>query len=726
MPDSTQRGKAGQYLRKNAPLSEKKRPLRNLCTSLGSHFFLLVCLELTLHLAAFGAPDISFCLALGFDLVFACALALIASFLPRRAHFIFNLAVTVLATVLYGSQMVYYFAFGSLYSVSQMQMGGAAITSFWRETLLTMVNNLPWLLALLIPLALLILLRKPMKWATGPSSIPWRVAMLLLALALQFGCIRCLELGGTDYFSNYHFYHSPTTTPSQATSRFGLLTAFRLDLFGTSQDIQQQGGYYIPEETEAAPLPSEQTLPQQQLPEQTISATEATEATQPTEPEYNVFSIDFDKLNELTKNEKIQAINDYCGSLKGTNKNPYTGMLSGYNLILVCAESFSTAALHPEVTPTLCKMAGEGFVFTNFYNSFPNNTIDGEYALCMGLLPDTSRDKAGNSFLASRVNYLPFCLGNVFQEAYGVQSYGYHNNTGDYYSRSASHKNLGYKMKFRGSGMSFTAKSWPSSDLEMMEQSIPDYIGQDIFSAYYMTFSGHMSYDTGSNGMAKKNYDTVAHLPYSEEAKCYLSCHVELDNAMKYLLEQLEEAGIADRTAIVLVGDHFPYGLTNEQFDELMTEPQDDFSRYKSSAIFWVGGMEEAIVVDEYCCNIDILPTILNLWGFEYDSRLLAGTDILSDSQHIAIRIDKSFYTDKVWFNTNTGEVRYLVDENTLPANYLENLIRSVETKFAISADILNEHYYNFVFQQGAEHVIRPSQETEPTEPPETAQPTQP
>ena len=681
---------------------------------------MLAVLEIVLHLAAFGIPKLSFGLALGFDLVFACALALVASCLPRKAHFIFHLLVTLLLTLLYGSQMVYYFAFGSLYSVSQMQMGGAAITSFWRETLLTMANNFPWLLALLIPLAALILLRKFWKKHAGPSKMLWRCLLILLAVAIQFGCMFWLDQGGTGYFSNHYFYHSSTTTPSQAANRFGLLTAFRLDLFGTAQDPAQQGGYYIPEETQTEPQTGAQTLPTEHSYDETVPATEATE---PTQPQYNVFSIDFDALNGLTKNEKIQAINNYCSDLKGTNKNQYTGMLSGYNLIYICAESFSTAALHPEVTPTLCKMANEGFVFTNFYNSFPNNTIDGEYALCMGLLPDTSRDKAGNSFLASRSNYLPFCLGNAFQEAYGVQSYGYHNNTGDYYSRSASHKNLGYKMKFRGSGMSFTSKSWPTSDLEMMQQSIPDYIGQDIFSAYYMTFSGHMSYDTGSNGMAKKNYDAVAHLPYSEEAKCYLACHVELDHAMKYLLEQLEQAGIADRTAIVLVGDHFPYGLTNEQYDELLPEPQDDFSRYKSTAIFWVGGMEDPIVVDEYCCNIDILPTVLNLWGFEYDSRLLAGTDILSDAQHAAIRIDKSFYTDKVWFNTNTGEIRYLVDESTLPPMYLENLIRSVETKFAISADILNEHYYNFLFKQGAEHVIRPSQETEPSEPEETTVP---
>ena len=57
--------------------------------------------------------------------------------------------------------------------------------------------------------------------------------------------------------------------------------------------------------------------------------------------------------------------------------------------------------------------------------------------------------------------------------------------------------------------------------------------------------------------------------------------------------------------------------------------------------------------------NVDVLPTILNLWGFPYDSRLYPGTDVFSDGVHAAVLIDRSFLTDKVWFNANTGEIRY-------------------------------------------------------------------
>ena len=111
--------------------------------------------------------------------------------------------------------------------------------------------------------------------------------------------------------------------------------------------------------------------------------------------------------------------------------------------------------------------------------------------------------------------------------------------------------------------------------------------------------------------------------------------------------------------------------------------------------------------MDEYCCNADVLPTILNLWGFDYDSRLLAGTDVFSDGTHIAILSDSSFFTDKVWFSAETGEIRYLVDEQTLPQDYVESMIKLIEAKRSLSVDILNTAYYNFAFGKEDVYVNR-------------------
>ena len=497
---------------------------------------------------------------------------------------------------------------------------------------------------------------------------------------------------GTGFFTDYYFYYNEHTTTDQAAERFGLLTAFRLNVFGTAKSPEEEQLSYPLPETEPVATESAETI-----------GTEPA-ATEPavTEPviTYNVMEIDFDKLNEMTTDEKLLSLNRYCESLTGTIKNEYTGMLSDYNLIVLCAEAFATGAIHEELTPTLYRMSTEGIIFNNYYNTFPNNTTDGEYTMCMGLYPDIKRSKDSASFYASRNSYLPFCLGNAFLEQRGVQSYGYHNNVGDYYGRDESHPNMGYFMQFDKAGLDM-GKDKPASDLEMIKQSVDDYISaEQQFHAYYMTYSGHLLYATEYNSIAKKNWDLVKDIERLNNLnKCYLACNIELDRALEYLMERLEEAGVADKTAIVLAGDHYPYGLY-DHYEDLVGYKLDELTKNKSSLLFWVGGQEENIVMDEYCCNADILPTILNLWGFEFDSRLLAGTDVFSDGTHIAILRDMSFLTDKVWLNASNGEIRYQVDESEIPENYIENMIRLVQSKYSLSADLLNQAYYNYVFSK--------------------------
>ena len=105
----------------------------------------------------------------------------------------------------------------------------------------------------------------------------------------------------------------------------------------------------------------------------------------------------------------------------------------------------------------------------------------------------------------------------------------------------------------------------------------------------------------------------------------------------------------------------------------------------------------DPVQVDAYCCNMDILPTLMNLFGFEYDSRLVMGTDVLSDSMHIAVLANQSFLTDDVWFNSTTGDAIWQ-NGKTADKEYLNSLINYVKNRFTISTAILNTSYYDFAF----------------------------
>ena len=403
-------------------------------------------------------------------------------------------------------------------------------------------------------------------------------------------------------------------------------------------------------------------------------------------------------------------MNEYFAERTPTNKNKYTGMYEGYNLISITAEGFSPYAIDPELTPTLYKMSQEGFKFENFYTPIWGvSTSDGEYTHCTGLIP-----KSGVwSFKTSGSNYMPYTLGNMFKSIGVKEPRAYHNHTYTYYSRDISHPNMGYNYKGVGNGLNGITKCWPESDLEMIINSVDDYLKKDEqFHAYYMTVSGHLNYTFVGNMMAYKNRDKVAHLDCSDDLKAYYACNIELDRAMEELLRRLNEAGVADKTVITITPDHYPYGLEKDGADkyavwrELLGHDVDTtFELYESSFILYCQGTKDAPTIDKYCYSVDILPTVLNLFGFEYDSRLLMGSDILSTADQLVIFSDRSFITERGMYNAKTKNFTLFEGVEDFASEdeknkYISGYRSLVSNKFQISAKILETDYYKYIFKK--------------------------
>ena len=197
--------------------------------------------------------------------------------------------------------------------------------------------------------------------------------------------------------------------------------------------------------------------------------------------------------------------------------------------------------------------------------------------------------------------------------------------------------------------------------------------------------------------MAYNNRKYVDDLPYSDVAKAYIACNYELEKALAYLIEQLEEAGVAERTVIALATDHYPYGLEKKYIDELAGhEVEENFELYKSTLILWSASMKEPVEVNKYCSALDIVPTLANLFGLEYDSRLYMGKDILSDSEGLVIFKNKSFITDKIMYDSRTKKITYLTDEE-VTEDYVAAMRQIVKNRFAVSKDIIDLDYYRYL-----------------------------
>ena len=273
---------------------------------------------------------------------------------------------------------------------------------------------------------------------------------------------------------------------------------------------------------------------------------------------------------------------------------------------------------------------------------------------------------------------------------------------------------------------SVSRKWWPESDLEMMQETVDSYIDNyvdngKLFHAYYMTISGHGPYNfTGHNMAIRHQAEVEAKYPdLSPAAQAYLACNMELDLALKCLVDKLEAAGIADDTLIVMTGDHYPYLLVMENggpdyYNELrgFEDSESDTSRYRNSLLMWSGAIEEPIVVDTPCSSIDIVPTICNLFGLDYDSRLYSGRDIFADnykadqySNCMPLVVFANKGKGNAWItaagtyecSTKTftpSEGIELEDEE----DYVKRVNRLVAAKINYSKLIVQEDYYKYVF----------------------------
>lgn len=606
-------------------------------------------------------------------------IAFISSLWSPKVNRLISIICMVLATfVLYG-QSIYYTIFKTFMVLYSFTATGE-VSQYWREALAGVVKSLPVFILLLIPLIIWLIF--------GKNSIPRRRAPLMVNL-LFAGIIVVVQLlaliitqCSTGGILSLRYLYAESFVPDLLVQNFGVLTTVRLDathlVFGMDTDNSNTDSLVVPNVSED---PNTNSNPDTSLAPVTYSP--------------NVMEIDFDSLIANTSNSTIKDMHEYFSNVTPTNKNEYTGKWKGKNLIWICGEGFSSYAVDKELTPTLYKLANEGFVFTDFYNPvWGVSTSDGEYVTLTSLIP-----KSGiRSFAKSAEIEMPFCMGNQLSPL-GYKTLAYHNHTYTFYGRDKSHPNMGYTYKGVGNGLD-VKKSWPESDLEMVNVTLPEFIDDSPFHVYYMTVSGHLLYTFTGNAMAKKNQELVKDLPYSESVQAYLACNIELDRAVEALLDALEEKGLLENTAIVLSGDHYPYGLEWEGLDAINEiaghTVERNFELYKSTLIMWSGDMTEPITIDKPCSALDILPTISNLMGIEYDSRLLMGTDILSDAPRLVIFSNRSWITDYGRYNSTTGEFTP-VEGTTVSDDYARSIMKIVNNKFDYSKKILENDYYKAV-----------------------------
>ncbi len=565
---------------------------------------------------------------------------------------------------------------------------GGVMGNFASDLLRAIVFGLPKIFLFFLP-AILYTVTGRRRMPARRYSLPFVGILLALALVVQgIGVLAATHGGNSEKYKGQFDFDT-------ATQVFGLLTSVRLNETYSLLGGGNTSSFVM--ETEASPSPSVSVAP-----------------TPTPEVVYgdNVMDIDFEALSESTTDEDLLELNEYVSSLTPSKQNEYTGLFAGKNLILICAEAFSDSVISQELTPTLYRMTHNGFYFSEYYQpTWGGSTSTGEYSFLLGLAPLDGVQ----SMYQTQYNNNYFTLGSQLQRL-GYYSAAYHNGVYDYYDRDLTHENLGYDTYIgRGNGMEEMTDGVNADDIMMFEVTMDTYIDQQPFSIYYMTLSGHCIYSEDAKQVTSNlsRVQAVLGSRYQDTTLYYFCYQMVLEDALTYMIETLEAAGIADDTVICMTADHYPYGLEKSDTFGNSEDYVADLYGYTyehpwekdhNSLIIWSGCLENAdkdmaCEISSPTYSLDIVPTLSNLFGLEYDSRLLVGRDVFSDTEPIVLWNNYSWATEQGKYDSSE-KTFYPNEGYTEDEDYISRIKTIVANKLSFSDKALEYDYYGYLFDE--------------------------
>lgn len=622
-------------------------------------FISLLFLEIVFSLVIFNGFNIEKLFnILVYSLIISALLSIITGIFKEKVNSIITIIILFIIGFLFAAQLVFYNVYKTFISFSILGLSDQ-LESFVGETFKAIIDNSIYIILMLLPFIIYLIFKKKINLTR--NNLKSYLCYLIVMILGTGGFIIYIYSTKNRENSLYYLYHDVNSI-SLNIEKIGVSNSCLIDIyrfvFGFDEELASEGN---------------------KLDNKPIVYGE------------NTLDISFDKE---TSNSDIKKINEYMKNTTGTDKNEYTGKYKDYNLIYIVAESFSEIAVSEELTPTLYKLTHSGFIFDNYYTPNTLSTIGGEFQALTGLYPDSS---ILNTWRNGK-NYFPYGLGTVFKDL-GYKTYAYHNNWYGFQDRHKYLKSQGFTNYigcYNGMEKRINCSSWPQSDLEMIKKTMSDYIdNEEPFLAYYMTVSGHFSYNFSDNSMASKNRKYVNSLNLSTSAKAYLATQIELDKALEYLINKLDEVGKLDNTVIVLLADHYPYKLDLKAINSLSTYKRDSVVEVNHNAlILWNSKMED-IHIDKPCMSSDVIPTVYNLFGVDYDSRLFTGKDILSTEDGLVVFGNRSWKTS---YGTYYASGSKFVGEE-IPEGYVANINNIIKNRLSVARLIIKSNYYNYLLR---------------------------
>ena len=151
----------------------------------------------------------------------------------------------------------------------------------------------------------------------------------------------------------------------------------------------------------------------------------------------------------------------------------------------------------------------------------------------------------------------------------------------------------------------------------------------------------------------------------------------ETDDMIGLLVQALEEKNLIDNTVLVIFTDHYLYTLTDKTILTKYKETSNNLINH-TPFVIWSKNIESKEIT-EVTSQLNILPTVLNLFGLYEHPSYYIGNDALNPNyKGIAFFSDYSWYDGNVYIEggivTNNGKIsnEELEEKN----NYINYIIK--------------------------------------------------
>lgn len=434
----------------------------------------------------------------------------------------------------------------------------------------------------------------------------------------------------------------------------------------------------------------------------------------PIEDEYSIYEVNeddkninisrkispyLDEIAEKETNKKYSSLNNYFSNQNIPDYNDYTGMFEGKNVVVILMESVNEAIINKEYFPNFTSLYNNGWSWNNTYS------------------PRNSCATGNNEFSAMTSLYSIYnsCTANVYKNnTYFESIFGLFNNKGYitrsmhdftewYYYRSTIHKNMGSGKFYGANDLGIKTAGyygeWPS-DIEFFEKAFDIVLNDDSdkpWMTWLTTVTSHQPYSNSSTyGDLYKDY--FKNLGYSTTISRYLSKLKVVDEAIGVMIDKLKTAGEWENTVIVMLADHYPYGLNKTYISEMISHELNDYEIERTPFVIYNAEMN-AKTFTAYNSYINLVPTIANLMNLDYDPRLYMGNDLLSkDYSSLVVFADGSWKNELAYYNASTGKIKYYTDQVYSPEE-IQKINNQINLKISISTRAIKDNYFSYLEQ---------------------------